>query len=69
MNIYNIQRLVITGTERFSSELLYSRKQNLMILVKMLNILLEYYKATYKMINFQKSFTTDLDGFTIIVQN
>ena len=69
INTHNIQESVITGTERFPGELLHPRKQNLTIPAKMLDILVEYYKATYKTMNFQKPFTTDLDNSTIIVQN
>ena len=52
INIYNIQESVITGTKRLPGELLYPRKQNLTIPDEMLNILVEYYNATYKTINF-----------------
>ena len=69
MNTYNIQRSVITGTERFPGELLHPRKQNLTIPVEMLDVLLEYYKATYETMNFRKPFTADLDDSTIMVQN
>ena len=52
INTYNIQESVITGTERLPGELLYPRKQNLMIPDEMLNILVEYYNATYETMNF-----------------
>src|SRR5271169_4010793 len=35
----------------------------------MLDVLLEYYNATYETMNFRKPFTADLDDSTIMVQN
>src|SRR5438477_1126794 len=67
INIYNIQRSVITGTKRFLEKLLNPQRLNLSISTKMLNILVEYYKALYKLMNFRKPFTADLDN-SITVQ-
>ena len=68
MNICNIQRLDITGTEQFSEELLYPWKLNLIISVKIINIIVKYYKAIYKLINIRKLFTADLNN-SITVQD
>jgi hypothetical protein len=67
MNTYNIQRSVITGTEQFLGKLLNPQRLNSSISAEMLDILVEYYKAAYELMNFRKPFTADLDN-SITVQ-
>ena len=47
-NTYNIQESVITGSERFSSELLPPQRQKLIIPADLLDLLVEYYTAAYE---------------------
>ena len=67
MNTYNIQRLVITGTEQFPGKFLNPQRLNSSIFAEMLDILVEYYKTVYELMNFRKLFTADLDN-SITVQ-
>ena len=66
MNTYNIQRSVITGTEWFLGKLLNPQRLNSLISAKILDILVEYYKASYELMNFRKPFTADLDNFITV---
>ena len=56
MNTYNIQESVINGSEQFPGELLHPEKLNLIILNELLNLLVEYYEASYETISFRKTF-------------
>ena len=68
MNTYNIQESVTNRSERFPGELLCPEKPNLIIPNKLLNLLVEYYEASYETISFRKTFTENFNN-SIVFQN
>ena len=48
----NVQNSVITGKEAFPGEMLRLTSENILMTAKMLDRMVEYYIATYKMYNF-----------------
>src|SRR5271169_4492255 len=68
MNTYNIQESVINGSEQFPGELLRPEKLNLIIPNELLNLLVEYYKASYETMSFRKAFTENFNN-SIILRN
>ena len=66
INTYNIQESVINGSERFPGELLRPQNLNLLIPAEMLDLLVEYYEASYEIMNFRKSFIEDFNNSIII---
>jgi hypothetical protein len=68
INTYNIQESVINGSERFPGELLRPENLNLSIPAEMLDLLVEYYEASYETMNFRKPFIEDFNN-SIIIRN
>ena len=68
MNTYNIQESVTNGSERFPGELLRPEKPNLIIPNKLLNLLVEYYEASYETMSFRKAFTENFNN-SIVLRN
>jgi hypothetical protein len=66
-NTYNIQESVITGSERFPGELLTPQWQKLIIPADLLDLLVEYYTATYENLSFRKPFADNLDDSIIVL--
>src|SRR4051812_12369098 len=64
-NTYNIQETVINGSKKFPSELLHSKKENLILPDEVLNLLVKYYETSYKM-NFQRLFTNSINNDSIV---
>ena len=52
LNSQNIQQSLITGSELFSGEMMGPNSKNVVISDSMLNLLVEYYMATYETLNF-----------------
>jgi len=67
-NTYNIHETVTNGSEKFPGELLYPKKPNLILPAEILNLLVEYYEASYETMNFQKPFTNNINNL-IVIQN
>ena len=51
-NTYNIHETVTNGSEKFLGELLCPKNLNLILPAKILNLLVEYYEASYETMNF-----------------
>jgi hypothetical protein len=66
INTHNIQESVINGSERFPGKLLRPKNPNLIIPAEMLDLLVEYYKASYETMSFQKPFTEDFNNSVIL---
>src|SRR5271155_4039561 len=66
MNTYNIQKSVINGSERFPGELLCPEKPNLIIPNELLNLLVEYYEASYETMSFRKAFTENFNNLIVL---
>jgi hypothetical protein len=66
-NTYNIQESVIDRSERFPGEFLHPSRPNLIMPDKMLDLLIQYYTATYETTNFRKPFTDYLNS--VIINN
>ena len=69
MNSRNIKESNVTGSEPFPDEFLKPSFNNIIISSKMLNLIVEYYNATYITFDFRKPFDKDSkDGITIQVK-
>src|SRR5215204_1169649 len=69
MNSRNIKESNVTGSESFSDEFLKPSSDNIIISSEMLDLMVEYYNATYTMFDFRKPFDKDSeDGITIQVK-
>ena len=55
-NSRNIQESVVTGSEAFPGEMLSPNSENVMLSKSMLDLMVEYYTATYKELNFKAPF-------------
>ena len=62
----DIQNLVITGSEALSGEMLKLSSEDILMTPKILNWMVEYYNAIYKMHNFWKPFEKGTDDSIII---
>ena len=68
-NTYNIQETVINGSEQFPGELLCPKNQNLILPDEVLNLLVEYYEASYETMNFRRIFMNSINNDSIVIQN
>src|SRR5688572_23628843 len=69
MNSRNIKESNVTGSEPFPSEFLKLSSDNIIISSEMLDLIVEYYNATYTTFDFRKLFDKDSeDGITIQVK-
>jgi hypothetical protein len=67
-NTYNIHETVTNGSEKFPGELLRPKDLNLILPAEMLDLLVEYYEASYETMNFRRPFTNDINN-SIVIQN
>jgi hypothetical protein len=56
LNSRNIQQSSITGSEPFPGEMMGPNSENVVMSDSMLNLLVEYYMATYETLNFRRPF-------------
>ena len=68
INTYNIQETVTNGSKKFPGELLRPKSPNLILPAEILDLLVEYYEASYEMMNFRRPFTNNVND-SIIIQN
>ena len=69
-NASNIQNSDATESEWFPDKLLLPKRENSIILSKIVNFLVEFYEVTYESLNFRKLFAeTQDDSASIIVPN
>jgi hypothetical protein len=68
INTYNIQETVTNGSEKFPGELLRPKSPNLILPAETLDLLVEYYEASYEMMNFRRPFTNNAND-SIVIQN
>src|ERR1044071_209896 len=54
LNSKNIQESTVTGCEAFPGEMLRPTSENVVLSQSMLNLMIDYYIATYEMYNFRK---------------
>jgi hypothetical protein len=66
MNLHNIWDSQITGSEAFLGEFLKPASYDLIPLNDMLDLIVEYYKATYESYGFRRPFKEGLDNDIII---
>jgi hypothetical protein len=66
LNTQNIQDSVTTGSERFPGELLPPKRKNSIIPSEMVDLLVQFYKATYESLNFRKIFTGTQDSIIVL---
>ena len=62
----NIQESLITGSESFPGEMLKPSDENVLLSSSMLDLMVEYYKATYEMLEFRKLFEEGVADLVII---
>ena len=69
INSRNIKESNVTGSEPFSGKFLKPSSDNIIISSEMLDLMVEYYNATYTTFDFRKPFDKDSeDGITIQVK-
>src|SRR3989337_3225358 len=69
MNSRNIKESNVTSSELFSGEFLKPSFDNIIISNEMLDLMVEYYNATYRTFDFRKPFDKDSeDGIMIQVK-
>ena len=69
LNSINIQESTITGSEPFPGELLNPSSKNIVLPNSMLDLMVEYYTATYESLEFRKPFGEGpLDAVTIRIK-
>src|SRR2546428_2741144 len=68
INTYNIQETVTNGSEKFPGELLRPKSPNLILPAETLDLLVEYYEASYETMNFRRPFTNNVND-SIVIQN
>src|ERR1044072_5384242 len=56
LNSRNIQQSIVTGSESFPGEMLGPASENVVMSHSMLDLLVEYYLATYETLEFRKPF-------------
>ncbi|CAB4417325.1 unnamed protein product [Rhizophagus irregularis] len=66
LNSQNIKDLQISGKEGFPGEFLKSVSHNILLSSEMLNLMVEYYNATYESFGFQRPLVEGLDNDIII---
>jgi hypothetical protein len=66
MNSQNIKESNVTGSELFSGEFLKPSSDNIIISSEMLDLMVEYYNATYTTFDFRKPFDKDSEDGIII---
>ena len=62
----DVQNSLITGSESFPGEMLRPSSEDIIMIAKMLDRMVEYYTATYEMYNFRKPFGKGADDSIII---
>ena len=67
-NTYKIQETAINGSEQFPGELLNPKNPNLILHAEILDLLVEYYEASYETMNFRRPFTNNIND-SIVIQN
>jgi hypothetical protein len=67
-NTYNIQETIINGSEKFPGELLRPENPNIVVSAEILDLLVEYYEASYETMNFRRPFAKNIDN-SIVIQN
>jgi hypothetical protein len=67
-NTYKIQETVINGSEQFPGELLNPKNLNIILHAEVLDLLVEYYEASYETMNFRRPFTNNIND-SIIIRN
>ena len=67
-NTYKIQETAINGSEQFPGELLNPKNSNLILHAEVLDLLVEYYEASYETMNFRRPFTNNIND-SIVIQN
>ncbi|CAB4443498.1 unnamed protein product [Rhizophagus irregularis] len=69
LNSKNIQESTVTGCEAFPGEMLRPTSENIVLSQSMLDLMIDYYIATYEMYNFRKpSDAIEQDAITIRVK-
>src|SRR5271170_1620489 len=68
LNSINIQESRITGSEPFPGSMLKLVSENVRLLSSMLDLVSEYYNATYETLNFQKPFGEGGEEDSIVIQ-
>ncbi|EXX59927.1 hypothetical protein RirG_184600 [Rhizophagus irregularis DAOM 197198w] len=69
LNSKNIQESTVTGCEAFPGEMLRPTSENVVLSQSMLDLMIDYYIATYEMYNFRKpSDAIEQDAITIHVK-
>ena len=69
LNSKNIQESTVTGCEAFPGEMLRPTSENVVLSQSMLDLMIDYYIATYEMYNFRKpSDAIEQDAITIRVK-
>ncbi|POG61551.1 hypothetical protein GLOIN_2v1786477 [Rhizophagus irregularis DAOM 181602=DAOM 197198] len=66
LNSRNIQQSIVTGSESFPGEMLGPASENIVISNSMLDLLIEYYLATYETLEFRKPFREGHENSRII---
>ena len=62
MNSRNIRESNVSGSETFPGEFLKPSSNNIILSSEMLDLMVEYYMATYSMLEFQKPFDEDSEN-------
>ncbi len=66
LNSINIRESLITGSESFPGEMLKPSDENVILSASMLDLMVNYYKATYETLEFRKPFGEGAENSVII---
>jgi len=66
LNSKNIQESAITGSEDFPGEMLNPKSDNILLSTNMLDLMVDYYMATYEEFEFRKPFETGSEDAIVI---
>ncbi len=66
MNLQNIQKLQISGSEKFLGKFLKLSFNNILLLSEMLDLIVKYYITVYDNFKFRKLFNESLEDAIII---